>query len=278
MRPGVVLIWLAALAGANVGPAGAHADLHERIAAVSARIEQQPRDARLYLERGELHRLHAEWPAALADYAHARRLDPGLAEVDRCLGRMLLEAGQPAEARSALDRYLEAHPEHAGARLVRARALVALNRPLAAAEDYAQAITRTVQPGPELYLEHSQALAAAGPQHRAAALEALEQGLRRLGPLVVLQRQAIELELEQQRYDAALARLDVLLAQAARRERWLELRGTILERAGRPDEARAEYARALELIESLPAHRRRVAAVADLELRLRARLDRGRRR
>ena len=56
----------------------AHGPLHAQIEEVSRRIAQAPREAALYLKRGELHRLHTDWAAALADYRRARLLDPRL--------------------------------------------------------------------------------------------------------------------------------------------------------------------------------------------------------
>ena len=56
------------------GPVLAHAAILDRIAALDDRIARRPEDPALYLQRGELHRLHRDWKAALADYQRARRV------------------------------------------------------------------------------------------------------------------------------------------------------------------------------------------------------------
>ena len=95
----------------------AHPGIDEQIADVTARIAEDPKDAGLYLKRGELHRIHLDWAAAEADYLRARGLDPGLDAVDLGLGTLRLDAGKPAEALEALDRFLEQRPDHVPERL-----------------------------------------------------------------------------------------------------------------------------------------------------------------
>lgn len=52
-------VWLAASLAAPLSLL-AHGDLHERIAALSLAIQASPTNASLFLQRGELHRLHQE--------------------------------------------------------------------------------------------------------------------------------------------------------------------------------------------------------------------------
>ncbi len=254
--------------------AAGHGDIHERVAALTKQIEQSPANADLYLKRGDLHRLHRDWDAALADYERAAQIAPGLAALDLHRGTTLLEAGWPHSAKVALDRFLVRHPDHAGARVVRARALMRLSQRAAAAEDFTRAIAQLPRPQPEHYLERAQALIAGGEERLDEALRGLDEGMEKLDQPITLQLFAIDLELKQRRYDAALERLEKISAQAARRETWLARRGEILEQAGRPAEARKAFQAALAATESLPPHRRNVKAMSELEKRLRAALER----
>jgi predicted Zn-dependent protease len=254
-----------------------HPDLEEQIADVNLRIEQQPGDASLWVQRGELYRLHREWDRAEADFRQARKLDPGLQAVDFLIGRMYLEAGRPAEAKVLLDRFLAVEPDHATARIERARALVELKQPLAAAQDYTEALGDLGERGrpiPAHYLERAHALVSAGPAHVPEALRGLDEGLERLGQPVSLQLYAIELELARGSHAGALARLDRIASQAKRQETWLVRRGEILESAGKPAEARAAYRSALAAIESLPVSRKGTRAVTELQGKAEAALGR----
>lgn len=255
---------------ASTPPALAHEDLLARIAALTHRIAQEPANSELYLKRGELFRQHEEWDGALLDFERASKLDPQLTIVDLLRGLTLLEAGNPKPAQLAFDRFLSRHPEHAEALAARGRAWANLGETRAAAADLTRAIA--VRPLPEHYLERAQILAAAGRADE--ALQSLDESTDHLGPLVSLQRYAIELELKLGRHDAALARLDALSSGLSRQEAWLVRRGEILERAGRGMEARAVYTQALAALEALPGHLRATRAMAELETRVRAALER----
>lgn len=272
-RRSVRPLTLAALLGAFVpGVAAAHGDLHDQIAGVTRQIERRPADARLYFKRGELHRLHGERKAALADYDRAARRDPGLAEVDLGRGKALFEAGRLAEARAVLDRFLAKRPNHADARLSFARVLVRLRLPDEADVEFARAIDLAGRPKPDLYFERATALAAA--DRLDAAIRVIDEGIARLGPLAALEDLAVSIERRRGNHDAALARLDRLHAGRARRESWLARRGEILAEAGRPAEARASLLAAQSSIESLPPRLRRTRAIEKLQRDVKTSLDR----
>src|SRR5437764_1158485 len=98
-----LLVVFSAAAWPCASPAHAHGDLQPRIEALTAQIQGHPRDATLFLQRGELHRLDADAAAALADYDRAERLDPRLAAVHFWRGVALRQFAWPEHARDSLD-------------------------------------------------------------------------------------------------------------------------------------------------------------------------------
>jgi tetratricopeptide (TPR) repeat protein len=256
----------------TLAPSGllAHGDLHEQIEKLTRQIGSSP-TAALYLKRGELHREHEDQELALADYDKAAELDPGLEVIDWCRGMALADAGQPARAREALDRFLLKQPDHADGHLTRARVLATLKEHDPAAKDYRRALQLSSEPRPETYLELSQVLEQAGDP--AAAIAALDDGIGRVGAIPTLQTAAIELELEEKRHESALKRADQLVAAAERKETWLALRAEILTRAGRPAEARQALRDSLSSIEALPARIRELAPTLELEAKVRSALS-----
>jgi tetratricopeptide (TPR) repeat protein len=244
----------------------AHEGLHEQIAAVTAKIKRDPRNSLLYLQRGELYRLHRDWSRAAADYDRAERLQPGLKTIDLARGKMLLESGRFQRAKFVLDRFLKQQPDHYEGLVTRARVLAKMGARTEAVKDFTKAVA--MSPEPELYLERAQVIA---PDENGvdAALSGLDEGVKMLGPLVTLQLAAIDLELRCKNYDGALSRLELIAAQSERKEAWLVRRGEILQLAGREEEARAAFNAALVAIESLPASHRQSRAVTALQLRAR---------
>lgn len=249
----------------------AHGPIHEQIALLTARIQEDPHNATLFVRRGELHGLHEDWDAALADYDRAEKLSPFLPAVNLARGKTLLGAGRFRAAKEALDRFIARRPDHPDALLTRARVLFQLGESRAATVDYGRAIARweTLDQGrPEYYVEWACAFAALGDD--GGALRALDEGIARLGPIVSLQLPAIETELTRGHYDAALARLSTVAARSPRPEPWLARRGEILEQAGRLAEARSAYEEALAGLERSPRTRR----TTELESKVRAALAR----
>ena len=260
----ICLAWMASLARAHEG-------LHAQIVAITAKIKRDPKNAALYLQRGELHRLHRNWARASADYNRASRIQPSLTIVDLGRGKMLLESRRFQQAKFVLDRFLRQHPRHIEGLVTRGRVLVRIGARLEAANDFTEALALAPTREPELYLERAQVLAG-NKRYIQEALRGLDEGIKQLGPLITLELAAIDLELRGNNYDAALTRLDVITAQSERKETWLVRRGEILKAAGRHDEARKAFSAAIVAIESLPPERRQSRAITALQVRARSAL------
>ncbi len=246
-------------------PLFAHEGLHDQIVEMTKRIQADPANAALHLQRGELYRLHQQFELASRDYDRAAALDPHLHSVDLGRGLLWMAAGRTSDAIGALQRYVAAEPNDPEGRTALARALVRAGRSSEAAIEYTAALRNV--PDPDIGIERAQAFLAAGKAEE--ALRGLDELLTRLGPVVTLQLTAIDIEVHRENMDGALRRIDAAMAIAPRNEMWLELRGDLLMCAGRASEAREAYQAALEGIASLPPERRATRAVADRERRLR---------
>lgn len=248
-----------------------HGDLHEQIEAVTKQIEKEPGRADLYFKRGELRRFHEELKPAREDLDRAAELDPKLAVVDLARARLEQALGDPKAAIEAVDRFLAKEPGHGEARVVRARALAKRGDHAAAAEEYSRALAKLPEPRPEHYLERAQSLAAL--DRIDEAVRGLEEGMRKLGPIITLQLGALDLETRAKKYDAALDRLARIQADSPRKDPWLARRGDLLREAGRPREAREAYRAALAAMETLIPRQRQAKATVELEDRCRAALE-----
>lgn len=247
----------------------AHGELHELIQRATQDIEKNPNDPILYVRRAELHRAHMGWDSAMADVERAASLTNQWPQLNLIRATLYLDAQWAESAVVAATRYLHHDATNGLALLTRARARAKLGQNLEAAEDFTLAIKHALNQGPELYLERAQALGGAGGTHVDDALRGLDEGMNKLGAVVTLQLAAIDLELKQKRVDAALSRLDRVMAQFPRKETWLARRGEILRQAGRNAEAAQSYQAALKALEELPASRRALGVFKDLETQVR---------
>jgi tetratricopeptide (TPR) repeat protein len=264
------LLWLSIALPCSLG---AHADLLIQIEDITKEIAKSPNDAELYVRRGLLRRAHLEYDEAYADYERAAALAPDYKTLDLARGQLFIDAGWPLSARAYLDRFLSRSPNHVDALILRARALTALQLRMAAAADFDHALSLAPEPGPDLFIERAQVLLAEGDGNFTRALEGIDEGIRKLGPLVTLQLTAIEIEMKRKNYDGALARVDRVAERSPRKESWFARKGEILKQAGRPAEARQAYQGALAAMQSLPPARRGVPAMVELEKRLRNEID-----
>jgi tetratricopeptide (TPR) repeat protein len=237
-------IAIALLAGVSKG--FAHPEIEDALIRLNAQIAAEPENAELYLQRGELYARHNEWIVAEANFLHAAELAPGLPRLPRARGALELATGRAAEARRHLDAALARDAQDAEALVLRARAHAAMQLRQAAVDDLNAALALIKAPPPELYLERAALL---GP---AEAIGSLDEGLARLGPVISLQLRALALEESLGRIDAAVLRLDRIIAETERKETWLKRRGDLLTRAGRIHDARATYRSALTAIHNLP--------------------------
>jgi tetratricopeptide (TPR) repeat protein len=247
-------------------PVKAHAPASQRIAAITELLQEHP-SAALHLERAGLFRKSGHWAAAVRDCDTAMRLDPELAEVDLCRSRIALDRADVAGAVEHARAFLARKKTPAGYRTL-SRALAGGGRTLEAASALQSAIDLAEVPEPDDFL----GLARLRANDPLAAVAALDAGLDALGPLVVLQEEAVRLLAAASRYDEALRRLDLILAEIARPERWLAERARILAAAGRGPESWVAASDALAAIERLPASHRTTPIVRELEIELRARL------
>ena len=253
------------LCGASLS---AHDGLTEQIAAVTAQISRNPGSFDLVVRRAELYREDHQWKEALADLDRAERLDRTRPAPDLVRAHVYLDTHRWQASVEAATRFLARQTGHADALIVRGRARAKLGDRRAAAADFTRALE--TRPLPGVYLERAHNVESLGPRNVESALRGLDEGITRLGPIVTLELEAVELELRLKRYDAALARLDRVSAQSARKDTWLARRAAILERAGRLDEARVTYTAALDSANSQRERIRQTRASTALIRQLRA--------
>jgi tetratricopeptide (TPR) repeat protein len=248
----------------SVASVQAHPELSEQIDRLSAEMRRLGPSPERLRERAELHRRHGEFTAALADLDAAAQLGAADAvRLDRA--RVLCDAGRLVEALPEIERTLAATNPPPEAWVLRARCRAASGEMAGAIADYTTAIERLPHPGPDLYLARARLQAAQG--NFSEAVRGLDEGVGTNDIASPLLLTAVEYDRQRGAFDAALQRVDRLVARYPVKEPWLTLRAEILEQAGRITEAAAAFDAVLAGIAAYPATRRQLDLTRQLEAR-----------
>ena len=254
------------------GAAG-HGNRDEHLAHLDAEIEANPDSVALLVERSAALRRLGRYEASLADLERVQAVSPDNHQVYYLRGLTHFRDGNLADAEAALRSYLERVPASSSGHIALAEVLTAQGGHLAAAREYTLAIGAQPTPVPDHYLARAKAYRAAGEPYLELAVEGLDEGMATMGPLVTLQRLAIEIEVDRGNHASAIARIDEILAKAPRKETWLVYKGRILASNGRESEALDAFRLARAAIGSLPSRIRSSPAMATLRATVAAHLE-----
>lgn len=254
-----------------------HEGIHERIQKACQKIDKDPRNAQLYLQRAELYRLHLDWPEARADLNLARRLTPQSAALLLEEAHWFAARGRRLQALMNLDAMLDSdaakssqgavqpnRQQQAEGWRLRAELLRQIKQPQAAADAMAQAIPLFVKAEPDYFHFRAKCLLQLGHRGLQPALDCAQQGIDVLGACISLELLAVDIECRLGRCDSAIERLKRISHNAQRKESWLVQMGDVYWRCGRRAEAKKQYRSALNAIQRLRPRTQNTPAVKEL--------------
>ncbi len=222
-------------------PTYAHEGVNIEIAALGIKIQKEPQNVALYLERAALLRRERQFAGALADLATAQKLAPDRREITLEKGLTLAGMGQTKEAETLLSAYLDSGLPSVSASLARGKIREQAKRYAEARADYAAAVT--LSPTPDSFLARGRMDEALS--HWDDAATGYEEGLRVLSGAVVLRLALIRVEHKRGHYDRAITLVDEILPQLSFKAEWLLLRAEQHAAAARPEKARKDREDAL---------------------------------
>ena len=260
----MVMIGFALALALCLGPV--HEGKHEQIDAATAAIEAAPEQVALRLARAEIYLQHRELQACADDLDFALTM----ASQDRAIVwlRARLDFAQHdfAAALQQTELFLSTKvgvAERQAALVLRAKCLTALSKKEPAIAAWSLAIKENTRVLPDWYLQR-----AALQDSLATAIQGLDQGIKRLGPVVSLLLRAAEYEQQSGQTDAAIARIQELADQSPRQETWLKMQGDILLRAGRTELAADKFRQARDAWGQLSHKRRNTPSMQRLLLEI----------
>jgi tetratricopeptide (TPR) repeat protein len=221
--------------------AAAHDGVNVEIAKLDTKIQKEPHNTALYIERAMLLRREGQFGRALVDLAQAQKLDPHRREIVLEKGLTLAAKGETKEAESLLSAYLASGLPSAKAFEARGKIRENGKRFVEARADYSAAVA--LAPGPDLFLARGRMDEALG--HWDDAARGYAEGLRILSGAIVLRLALVRVEHQRGHYDRAIALIDDILPTLAVKADWLLLRADQHAAAGQPAKARQDREEAL---------------------------------
>jgi tetratricopeptide (TPR) repeat protein len=243
------------LAALLIVPLSAHPDPRHTLEELDAHLLEKPGDTELLLRKADMLLLTKQLPAAAEIAAKLLETDPDHAEVLLLDARVSLGQGKHEEAATKARSLTARHPRSEAAWKFLARAEEAGGHRPEAIAAMRKHIAIAPKPGPGDALLCATWLQESGDP--SAAVTILDQCLAKVGCLSGLQHKAIGIEMELERYDSALRRIDALEGRFRPAIDLSLKRAEILEKAGRFSEAASACDSALALLDALPSSRKR---------------------
>ena len=243
------------LAALLIAPLSAHPDPRHTLDEIEAHLLEKPGDPDLLLRKADMLLLTMQLEAAEQVVADLRKVEPDRAEVLLMDARLSLDLGKQGEVVEKARSLVVRHPRSAEAWKFLARAEEASSQRQQAIAAMRKHIDLAAKPGPSDTLLCAGWLQEGGDP--AAAVKVIDQCLAKVGCLSGLQHKAIGIEMELERYDSALRRIDALEARFRPAIDLSLKRAEILAKAGRFREAASACDSALALLDALPSSRKR---------------------
>jgi tetratricopeptide (TPR) repeat protein len=243
----------------------------ERVAALTRKIHDRPREAGLYVLRAEAYRRLGRYERALRDLATADRLDPSLAQIpcERALVRsdrgVVVDTDIRAFERDA-ERCLSVYPARTDIFVARASYYAASGQLDLAVADWRAAWE--LRPAPDLAVGYALALERFG--STALAMQVLRDAAQRLDGATSIHRLGVELALRQGRPVDANAHAEALVAAAPGVADFHLLRARALLAAGEPTHARVAVSTASRIVEARAGRRSALHLAARVRVRFAA--------
>jgi len=252
------------------GQAQAHGSLHGQIQDLTTTMRREGKSAPLLVKRGRLQMEHGDNKSATQDFLSALKLNPEERSAYYYLAEQAFNQNKLPDAARYAEQFLAMLKGEPGA-IVRGQnlhgqILLAQGEYRPATMAFRIALDQAAEPSPELYLHLADAQSKAGAT--AEALASLDEGMRKLGALNVLQNQSISLNIASKAWDEALRRLDAMIAQGQGLPELYLRKAKVLLAADRQPTAQGAVQEGLASIDQIPAARRDTAAMQQLRAEL----------
>jgi tetratricopeptide (TPR) repeat protein len=241
-----------------------HGDLDLRIASISQSILAYPDSTELYLHRGELYVLHEEYTLALADFN--RCSDDGMdnARLHSGLGHCHVAAAHAQDALLEFDKALQQDPDLFSIKEAKARLLLLMQQPCSSALLYEEILKEASHPGPSVFIDASLMwLQCTDMDGKQKSISVLQEGIERLGPLHVLQKEMVKRYVEMNDLKTAIGWQTNIIERSSSASPLLD-RAALHWKAHDGAAAMQDVQSAIIALNEMPAHRKSTPGIQQL--------------
>ena len=245
----------------------AHGDLHERILFLSNQIDLYPDSLFLYYKRGQVYNQHLEFSKALNDFKHCKKNGYDNLLVDMEIAQSYNGSKKYKKAKKTINKLLEKDPGHVRALALKARIYSSEEKFEEAATLFEDIISLVDKPRTDNYIEAANAWLniANRKEGEVKALRVTDKGIERLGEIIVLLKFKVNILMNSENYEEAIATQSRIIELSNRKERGYYSRALIHVKMNDMDSAISDLSEAQAHLNSLPLRLKSVKANQELK-------------
>ncbi len=250
-----------------------HGDLDHHIKQLDRQLLYNEDSQQLLLERGRLHFENGQFEKAKTDFEKLLQAHHDNSEALFYLAQAHLRLHNLEQAEIIANHFLahvSSNTAIAKGAAVLSDIYAAKGYNIIALYQYSRVLHLRNTPLPDHFLRTALIAQESGANGKNLALAILNQGIKRIGPTVVLMQQALALEIELKAYNKAINRLNSMLktAKGFRISVLLEQKARVFALKGDITTAHSEFLQAFKTIELLPPAKQQLAPVKELQKRI----------
>ncbi len=244
----------------------AHGELDERIEAVTQELEQQPDNTDLLLKRAKLYFQHGDHMKSIRDYEKAETLGGPQGIILQGYAEAWLKLGQPEFGLESISQLITLAPDYNKAYQIQAQLYMSQREYHKAIAAYRKTLDMTIEKHTPLYHDLIAAYDSIGTHEaKTASIDIVREALSELGSLITMEQKLIDLLIDTQQFDAAIAQLTEVISAANRKERHYLRRAKLYQKLNKIELAQKDLINSLVSIETLPIRIRQSKKMNELK-------------
>lgn len=243
----------------------AHGPIHEKIAEVSKKIEKNPTDPSLYVERAGYYKIDGNLDKSFADYKHARNLDSTLETLDLLIAELFFEFDHFHSALACATAFEQQQINTAECYLLKAKIYDKLFMADSALHYAEASYPFQSKPSTHFFVTVKEYVLFADKTDYKKASFWLDEGKKRMPFDLVIQEEYVNLALRFENYSKAEALCLEQIPKLKRKEYWYNLLASVYVLQDEKGKAIDSYSKALTLIDKLPRHHKNTSYIINLK-------------